>query len=93
MLRAIAVLVMGLLSFSVHADDGLIRVKSSHSVKETADKVESIASKTGLRLMARIDHQRNAEGADLTLRPTELILFGNPKSWHATYAVLPDHGD
>lgn len=68
-----------LLSFFTDASDGLVRYESQYSVKETADRFESIAKKKGLTVFARIDHQKNAQGIDLTLRPTEVILFGNPK--------------
>ncbi|MCF7505072.1 DUF302 domain-containing protein [Vibrio sp. L3-7] len=66
-------------SFSVAASDGLIKYQSNYSVKETADRFENIAKSKGLTLFARIDHQKNASGIDLELRPTEVIIFGNPK--------------
>ncbi|WP_412496508.1 DUF302 domain-containing protein [Vibrio cyclitrophicus] len=66
-------------SFSVAASDGLIKYQSNYSVKETADRFESIAKSKGLTLFARIDHQKNASSVDLELRPTEVIIFGNPK--------------
>jgi uncharacterized protein (DUF302 family) len=66
-------------SFSVAASDGLIKYQSNYSVKETADRFESIAKSKGLTLFARIDHQKNASGVDLELRPTEVIILGNPK--------------
>ncbi|WP_166372748.1 DUF302 domain-containing protein [Psychromonas sp. SA13A] len=61
------------------ASEGLISVESTHSAKETADKFASIVEKKGLTLFARIDHQKNAVGLDLTIRSTEVIIFGNPK--------------
>ena len=61
------------------SDDGLVSYESSYSVKETADRFEKIIKSKGLTLFARIDHQKNAAGVDLELRPTEVILFGNPK--------------
>ncbi|MEG3221724.1 DUF302 domain-containing protein [Vibrio gigantis] len=66
-------------SFSVAASDGLIKYQSHYSVKETADRFEEIAKSKGLTLFARIDHQKNASNVDLELRPTEVIIFGNPK--------------
>jgi len=52
---------------------------SSYSVVETADRFETILNDKGLTLFARIDHTANAKSVDMTLRPTELIVFGNPK--------------
>lgn len=61
------------------AAGGMLSVESAYTVKETADKFESVIKKKGLTLFARIDHQKNAAGVDLELRPTELLIFGNPK--------------
>ena len=62
------------------AHDHLITVKSQHSVKDTADKFSKLVEDKGLRLFARIDHAANAAGVDLELKPTEVILFGNPNA-------------
>jgi uncharacterized protein (DUF302 family) len=59
--------------------DGLVTYQSHYSVKETADKFESILKDKGLTIFARINHQKNAESVNLELRPTEVIIFGNPK--------------
>jgi uncharacterized protein (DUF302 family) len=66
-------------SLSVMASDGLVKYESHYSVKETADRFERIAKSKGLTLFARIDHRKNASGVSLQLRPTEVIIFGNPK--------------
>ena len=65
---------------STMQNNGLISMQSNHSVKQTADRFESIAKDKGLTLFTRIDHQQNAINADLTLKPTEVIIFGNPKA-------------
>ena len=66
-------------SFSVAASDGLVKYESNYSVRETADRFEDIAKSKGLTLFARVDHQKNAASVNLELRPTEVIIFGNPK--------------
>jgi len=66
-------------SFSVAASNGLVKYESHYSVKETADRFESIVKSKGLTLFTRINHQKNANDVGLALRPTELIIFGNPK--------------
>ncbi|MGO3346396.1 MAG: DUF302 domain-containing protein [Marinomonas sp.] len=66
-------------SFSVNATDSLVKYESHYSVQETADRFESIATSKGLTVFARIDHQSNAESVGLALRPTQVIIFGNPK--------------
>ncbi|AOY89517.1 hypothetical protein BKP64_15815 [Marinobacter salinus] len=78
--RMIALPLMFLLvSGVVQAADGLIMVKSSHSVAATADKLEAVLSEKGMKIMNRIDHAAGAESAGMSLRPTQLVIFGNPK--------------
>ena len=57
---------------------GLISIQSRYSVKETIDRLASIVESKGLTVFIRIDHSENARKQGLELRPTELIIFGNP---------------
>ena len=68
-----------LLTTSTYAADGLISVKSSHNVKATADRLESILKQKGMNVFIRINHAQGAQKIGKELRPTELIVFGNPK--------------
>ena len=61
------------------ADNGLINVKSAHDVKTTADRLENILNQKGMNVFIRIDHAAGAMKAGLKLRPTELVVFGNPR--------------
>ena len=61
------------------AADGVVSVASSQSVKATVDKLETVVKEAGFAVVARVDHAGAAAKADLTLRPTELLIFGNPK--------------
>ena len=61
------------------AGNGLISVKSSHDVKVTADRLENILNQKGMNVFIRINHAAGAAKAGKELRPTELIVFGNPK--------------
>ena len=65
--------------FSLANDSGLVAVKSSHSVGATLDKLEKILAEKGMNVFARIDHAAGAAKADLELRPTQVLVFGNPK--------------
>jgi uncharacterized protein (DUF302 family) len=62
-----------------HAADGLIAVKSPHSAKVTMDRFESVAKSKGLNVFARVDHAAGAAKVGKTLRPTEVLIFGNPQ--------------
>ena len=61
------------------AGDGLISVKSSHDVKVTADRLENILNQKGMTVFIRINHSAGAQKVGKKLRPTELVVFGNPK--------------
>ncbi len=61
----------------VFAADGLIVLKSSYSADETMDRFEAIATEKGLNTFARINHAAGAAKVGKTLRPTEVLIFGN----------------
>ena len=59
--------------------DGVIRVKSMHSVVGTVAKLESALESKGMTIFKRVSHSDGAAKVGLELRPTVLIIFGNPK--------------
>ncbi|MGA2057142.1 MAG: DUF302 domain-containing protein [Bradyrhizobium sp.] len=61
------------------AVQGLTTVKSSHSPQETMNRLEAAVKAKGLTVFARIDHAEGASAAGLSLRPTEVLIFGNAK--------------
>ncbi len=63
----------------VQAADGLVSKTSKYSVKETMDRFEKIVKDKGFTLVSRVNHAAAAEKVGATLRPTELLIFGNPK--------------
>lgn len=58
--------------------NGLTTATSEYPVKETIDRIVTVIEAQGWHLFARIDHAEHARKKGLELRPTELILFGNP---------------
>jgi uncharacterized protein (DUF302 family) len=75
-LLAFALAATATLSF---AAEGLVEVKSPHNAKTTMDKFETLAKERGLNIFARIDHAAGAQKVGKTLRPTEVLIFGNPQ--------------
>jgi len=71
--------VITLTSFCTFADDGIVRIKSTHNVQETINKLEKALINKGMTIFKRISHSDGAAKVDLKLRPTELLIFGNPK--------------
>ncbi|MDP2396908.1 MAG: DUF302 domain-containing protein [Burkholderiales bacterium] len=61
------------------AADGLTALKSPHSVKVTIDRLEAAAKERGLNIFLRVDHAAGAQKIGKQLRPTELLVFGNPQ--------------
>ena len=72
-------LIVALLSFPAFGVEGLIAVKSAYGAKETMDRLESALKQKGLNVFARIDHAAGAAKIGKQLRPTELLIFGNPQ--------------
>ena len=61
------------------AADGLISVKSPYTAQETMDRLEGLVKQRGLNVFARIDHAAGAAKVGKSLRPTEVLIFGNPQ--------------
>ncbi len=59
--------------------EGMVIVPSQHSVAETMDKLESALAAKGMTVFARIDHAQGAGIAGIEMRPTQVLVFGNPK--------------
>jgi uncharacterized protein (DUF302 family) len=60
-------------------DNGMISKKSPYSVKETLDRLEAVLKKKGISVALRWNHSEKADAVGIPLRPTELLMFGNPK--------------
>jgi uncharacterized protein (DUF302 family) len=63
-----------------HPDNGIVNLPGNHSVDRTAEKLEEILRAKQIKLFAVIDHSGEATTAGLQLRPTKLLIFGNPKA-------------
>lgn len=59
--------------------EGLIVKKSQFSVSETITRLENALTKKGITVALRWNHAAKAEAVGIPLRPTELLIFGNPK--------------
>jgi uncharacterized protein (DUF302 family) len=62
-----------------NTDFGIVTLPGRHSVDETVEKLEEALRAKGIKLFALIDHSGEAEQAGLHMRPTKLLIFGNPK--------------
>lgn len=66
-------------SMAIADNHGLISKKSHHSVKVTLDRLEDVLKKKGITIVTRWSHDAGAKKVDIALRPTEVLIFGNPK--------------
>lgn len=79
MKRYLLVLILALVSFQLQAEQGYENHRSVNSVAVTLDRLEAVVRAKGMRVFTRIDHAAGAREVGKTLRPTELLIFGNPK--------------
>src|SRR5437016_5501467 len=70
-------------------NDGIITIPSNHSVEETIEKLKAILQSKGITLFALIDHSREAAKAGMEMRPTKLLIFGNPKGGTPVMLAAP----
>lgn len=82
--KILAMAVLVSLSVSAYAnkvsvEKSLTHTASPFSVDETVNRFEQVIDEKGFVLFVTVDHQRNASSAELALRPTKLVVFGNPK--------------
>jgi uncharacterized protein (DUF302 family) len=62
------------------APEGLTTVPSAFQATETMDRLAAEIKARGMTVFARIDHAAGASSAGLSLRPTEVLIFGNAKA-------------
>ena len=72
--------------------DGLITMQSNYGPEETMKKFETAAQAKGMTIFAKIDHAAGAAQVGLPLRPTSLIIFGNPKGGTAPMQIAQTSG-
>jgi uncharacterized protein (DUF302 family) len=61
-------------------ENGIIDVPSNHSVDETVEKLKNILESKKIMLFALVDHSGEATKVGMKMRPTKLLIFGNPKA-------------
>jgi uncharacterized protein (DUF302 family) len=64
---------------TTNSDNGVVSIRSHKSVAQTVQRLEQTLAAKGIQLFAVIDHSGEAEKVGLQMRPTKLLIFGNPK--------------
>ncbi len=63
-----------------NAESGIVTIPGHQSVDRTVQELEGILQAKGVKLFALIDHSGEAEKSGMQMRPTKLLIFGNPKA-------------
>ena len=77
--RALSAFLLGAALALPAVADTMIHKVSPHSVSETIDRLSAAVEDAGATVFARVDHAAGADTVEMELRPTELLIFGNPK--------------
>ncbi|MGD1091954.1 MAG: DUF302 domain-containing protein [Bryobacteraceae bacterium] len=67
-------------SMTASLDSGIIALRSNHSVNETVERLQKTLQAKGVKLFDLVDHSGEAEKAGMSMPPTKLLIFGNPKA-------------
>jgi uncharacterized protein (DUF302 family) len=60
-------------------NQGLVHIATTHSVEDALEKLQAILKTKGVPVFALIDHSGEAAKVGMEMRPTKLLIFGNPK--------------
>lgn len=70
-------------------ENGIVSLLAHGTVEEIVDRVRGMLAEKGVHLFAIIDHSGEAEKVGLRMRPTKLLLFGNPRSGTPVMLAAP----
>jgi uncharacterized protein (DUF302 family) len=68
---------------------GIVTKDSPRTINETVSRLTELIHGKGMKLFAVIDQSAEARGVGLELRPTILVIFGNPTSGTAVMEAAP----
>jgi uncharacterized protein (DUF302 family) len=70
-------------------NNGLVQVRSKHSVDDTVARLKAAFVEKGMQVFAVIDHSGEAEKVGLKMRPTKVVIFGSPKGGTPLMVAAP----
>jgi uncharacterized protein (DUF302 family) len=88
----LAALTLSLFGTARAADDGIVRTKSAYSMPETIKRLKMDVADKGITFFDEIDQSKLAADAGVTLRPSTLLVFGNPPLGTLFLTSNPDAG-
>ena len=78
-MKMVSLLLLALtISAVASADDGVVKVRSAYPIAETIDRIRQDVAGKGIAFFSAIDQSKLAMDAGIVLRPSTLLVFGNP---------------
>jgi uncharacterized protein (DUF302 family) len=74
---------------TVSKGKGIVDIPSNHSADQTVERLKGILEAKKVTLFALVDHSGEAEKAGMKMRPTKLLIFGNPKAGTSVMLAAP----
>ncbi|HEY2677660.1 MAG TPA: DUF302 domain-containing protein [Steroidobacteraceae bacterium] len=74
------------------AEQGIVRIPAHYPALQTLDRLQSLLKERGVMIFARIDFSGDAQRAGLTMRPQQMLIFGNPKAGTPLMVAAPTAG-
>ena len=78
LLLAVFLLVAAASAARADSDDGIVRVRSAVPMAEAISRIKADISSKGIKFFSEIDQSKLAADAGIKLRPSTLLVFGNP---------------
>ena len=75
---ALALLLLLLGNVAMAHDTNLVKLRSAHDVTTTVERLQQHLQSKGMTVFAALDHAAGAAKVDMQLRPTQVVIFGNP---------------
>lgn len=73
-------------------ENGVVRTKSAYPFAETVTRLKDVIAKKGIMFFSEIDQAKLAAGADIKLKPSTLLVFGNPPLGTQFMTANPESG-
>src|SRR5713101_3997207 len=77
------------ISMTLSRGKGIIDTPSNHSVDQTVERIKGMLEAKGVTLFALVDHSGEAARVGMKMRPTKLLIFGNPKAGTPLMVAAP----
>jgi uncharacterized protein (DUF302 family) len=75
-----------------NSEDGIVRVKSGYGFEETITRIKADIAKKGIKFFLAVDQSDLGASAGIKIKPSTLLIFGNPPLGIQFLTSNPDSG-